>query len=100
MKRKKIATKKWSAKVTRNDNPSDLQEGVFKYTNPKKIAQSLKKSVENRDSGKADPFRSAMSRITFYVNRAGKNLAPAQVVRLDQAMNELRILFGKPKHAA
>lgn len=100
MKRKKIATKKWSAKVTRNDKPSDLHTGIFNSTNPKKIAQSLKKIVENRESGKADPFRSAMSRITFYINRAGKNLAPAQVVRLGQAKNELRILFGKANHAA
>jgi len=89
--------KKWSQRVTESSNALDLEPGVFAYNNPRKIAQSLKRSAERSHRRKADPFRSAMSMLTFYINRAGKKLATDQRKRLEQAKDELRDLFGKPR---
>ena len=100
MERKKISGKKvqdgkWSNRVTRESNALDLEEGVFTWKNSKLIAQSLKKSAEESARRKAPPFRSAMSMLVFYINRAGKNLDPQQKRVLEQAKEELRKLYHK-----
>jgi hypothetical protein len=73
----------------------DLREGVFKLNDPKKIAASLKRSAEHSKRRKSDPYRSAMSMLTFYVNRGGKNLSAARKKKLDKAKDELREMFGR-----
>lgn len=88
-------TKNWSGKVTRESNALDLEAGVFTWSDPKKIARSLKLSAEKSKRRKADPFRSAMSMLVFYINRAGKNLDTNQKKILEQAKQELRVLFKK-----
>jgi hypothetical protein len=85
----------WSAKVTRESFALDLEEGVFTWTDPKKIALSLKNSAEASKRRKAPPFRSAMSMLVFYINRAGKNLGADQKQVLERAKDELRKLYGK-----
>lgn len=87
--------KYWSGYVTKHSFALDLEEGVFTWDNPKKIAVSLKKSAENSLRRKASPFQSAMSMLNFYINRAGKNLKPERRKVLEQAKIELRKLFGK-----
>ena len=86
---------KWSAKVTKESIALDLEEGVFTWKDPKKIALSLKNSAENSTRRKGTPFQSAMSMLNFYINRAGKNLPSEQKKILEQAKVELRQLFGK-----
>jgi hypothetical protein len=88
--------RKWSAKVAENSDALDLEDGVFESSDPKKIAQSLKASAEKSRRRNATPFRSAMSMLTFYVNRAGKNLKASQKRTLDAAKVELRKTFGRP----
>ncbi len=88
--------KNWSAKVTKTSIALDLEEGVFTWNDPKKIAASLKESAENSLRRKATPFASAMSMLNFYVNRAGKNLKPERKKILEQAKIELRKLFYFP----
>jgi hypothetical protein len=90
-----MATKKWSAEVTENSDAMDLKENIFESKHPKTIAASLKKSAEQSDRRKSSPYRSAMSMLTFYVNRAGKNLNAQQKVVLEKAKDELRALFGR-----
>ena len=85
----------WSAKVTRESFALELEEGVFTWHDPKKIAQSLKRSAEASTRRKAPPFRSAMSMLVFYINRAGKNLNEDQKRILEQAKDELRALCAK-----
>jgi hypothetical protein len=85
--------KNWSDYVTKHSFALDLEEGVFTWKNPKKIATSLKKSAENSLRRKASPFQSAMSMLNFYINRAGKNLPPEQKEILNKAKTELRKLF-------
>ncbi len=87
--------RKWSDRVTRESNALDLELGVFTWTDPKKIALSLKRSADNSTRRKAEPFRSAMSMLVFYINRAGKNLNRNQLDILEQAKDELRILYRK-----
>lgn len=87
--------KRWSQRVTRESNALDLEAGVFTLEDPRKIALSLKRSALRSKRRKADPFRSAMSMLNFYINRAGKTLTPAQLKRLEAAKDELRELFGK-----
>lgn len=89
------STKRWSQDVTEHSHALDLERGVFALKDPTKIAASLKRSAETSTRRKADPFRSAMSMLVFYINRAGKNLAAADRARLEQAKDELRKLFGK-----
>ena len=86
---------KWSKQVTEKSNALDLEAGVFKLS-PKKMALSLKQSAENSQRRKTSPFRSAMSMLTFYQNRAGKNLSISQKEVLQQAKNELRKLYDRP----
>jgi hypothetical protein len=86
---------KWSARVTRESNALSLEKGVFTWKDPKAIAQSLKDSAEASTRRKAEPFRSAMSMLVFYINRAGKNLDREQLGILEQAKQALRDLYGK-----
>ena len=86
---------KWSAKVTRESNALSLEKGVFTWKNPKAIARSLKDSAEASTRRKAEPFRSAMSMLVFYINRAGKNLDANQLRILEEAKQALRDLYGK-----
>lgn len=88
-------TKYWSKKVTQTSIALDLEEGVFTWKDPKKIAASLKKSAEESLRRKASPFQSAMSMLNFYINRAGKNLKKEQKEILEQAKVELRRLYGR-----
>ena len=85
----------WSGRVTRESHALDLEEGVFTWKDPRRIARSLKRSAEASTRRKAPPFRSAMSMLVFYINRAGKNLDDEQRAILEQAKDELRKLYGK-----
>jgi hypothetical protein len=87
--------KKWSQAVTEHSNALDLERDVFTKRDPKRIAQSLKRSAEHSRRRKSSPYRSAMSMLTFYINRAGKDLDPEQKDVLEQAKGELRRAFGK-----
>ena len=87
--------KNWSERVTRESNALDLEAGVFTWNDPQRIALSLKRSAEASGRRKAPPFRSAMSMLVFYLNRAGKNLPPDQIHILEQAKHELRRLYGR-----
>ncbi len=80
--------------MTRESNALDLEEGVFTFRDPKRVAASLRRSALKSDRRKADPFRSAMSMLNFYINRAGKNLDPEQKKVLERAKVELRRMFG------
>jgi hypothetical protein len=90
-----MTKKYWSGYVTKHSVALDLEEGVFTWDDPKKIATSLKNSAENSVRRKAGPFQSAMSMLNFYINRAGKNLPPKRKEILNEAKMELRKLFGK-----
>jgi hypothetical protein len=90
---------KWSQDVTRHSNALDLDRDVFTQHDPKAIAALLKKSAEASRRRKATPFRSAMSMLTFYINRAGTELDPKQKRVLEEAKEELREAFGKPRKA-
>lgn len=87
--------RKWSRNVTEHSNALDLQSGVFEKHDPKAIARSLKRSAEHSKRRKAEPYRSAMSMLTFYINRAGKNLPAEQKHVLEDAKDELRKLYGR-----
>ncbi len=93
-------TRKWSAEVTEHSDALDLERDVFKWRDPKKIARSLKRSALSSNRRKSGAFRSAMSMLTFYINRAGTNLPRARRRTLERAKDELRAAFGRPrKHA-
>jgi hypothetical protein len=87
--------KRWSKHVTETSDALDLTPGVFNQRRPHDIAASLKRSAERSTRRKADPYRSAMSMLTFYINRGGKNLSPTRRRTLDQAKVELRKLYHK-----
>jgi uncharacterized protein DUF3175 len=87
--------RRWSAAVTHNSDALDLKRGVFTLKDPKRIAASLKRSAERSGRRKADPYRSALSMLTFYLNRAGRNLPAAQRRTLQRAKGELRRQFGR-----
>jgi len=89
-------TRRWSQAVTRHSDALDLERDVFKQPDPKRIARSLKRSAERSERRKSSPFRSAMSMLTFYINRAGKQLSAAQRRRLEVAKDELRALYQRP----
>ena len=91
---KRGSARKWSARVTRESDALDLRHNVFKLDSPR-IARSLKRSAEHSHRRKSDPYRSAMSMLTFYINRAGKNLSAARKKKLEAAKGELRKAFGK-----
>ena len=92
---KKGAPKRWSGRVTRESDALDLKGGVFKQTSAMKIAASLKRSAERSSRRKAGAYRSALSMLVFYINRAGKNLPKTQRERLERAKGELKQQFGR-----
>jgi hypothetical protein len=96
---KRRPTRYWSQHVTETSNALDLEEGVFKKRTPREIALSLKRSADRSDRRKTDAYRSAMSMLTFYVNRAGKNLSATDRRKLERAKDELRVLNGRPRVA-
>jgi hypothetical protein len=95
--RKKTPAKsnRWSQRVTKESDALDLKRGVFKLTDPKKIAASLKRSAEHSKRRKSGAYRSALSMLTFYINRAGKTLPKTQRDRLQRAKAELKHQFGR-----
>ena len=92
---RKASPKRWSQRVTRESDALDLKKGVFKLTSAKKIASSLKRSAEHSSRRKSGAYRSALSMLTFYINRAGKTLPKTQRTRLERAKLELKHRFGK-----
>jgi Protein of unknown function (DUF3175) len=92
---KKSSPKQWSQRVTRESDALDLKRGVFKLTSAKKIAASLKRSAEHSSRRKSGAYRSALSMLTFYINRAGKTLPKTQRTRLERAKVELKHQFGR-----
>ena len=94
---RKTADPRWSADVTAHSNALDLDKSVFTWSDPHRIALSLKRSAERSHRRKSDPYRSAMSMLTFYVNRAGTGLGTRQRRVLERAKDELRDIFGKTK---
>lgn len=93
---KRQAGSRWSAKVTETSDALTLEENVFKSRSPKRIAASLKRSAEQSHRRKSSPFRSAMSMLTFYINRGGKNLPAPRKRVLEAAKDQLRRLFHRP----
>ena len=89
------STKRWSQSVTKNSNALDLEQGVFALPSPAAIAQSLKRSADTSTRRKGSPFQSAMSMLTFYINRAGRKLPAPRKKRLNDAKTELRRLYGR-----
>ena len=87
--------RRWSARVTKRSNALDLDRSVFTWNDPHRIALSLKRSAERSQRRKSEPYRSAMSMLTFYINRAGANLGQRQRRVLERAKGELRDVFGK-----
>ena len=87
--------RRWSKRVTETSDALDLEGGVFKLRDPKKIAASLKRSAEHSKRRKTNPYRSALSMLTFYINRAGRNLPASRLRVLDRAKDELKAQFGK-----
>lgn len=93
-----MASKKdarWSAEVTRRSNALDLEQGVFAQRSPRRIAASLKRSAERSRRRKGTPYQSAMSMLSFYINRAGGTLSPTRKRRLEHAKKELRRVFKR-----
>jgi hypothetical protein len=93
--RKRRPDRRWSGRVTRRSNALDLENGVFTWSDPKRIAASLKRSAEHSRRRKADPYRSALSMLVFFINRGGKNLPARRKRVLEQAKVELRRQFGR-----
>lgn len=89
------AKQKWSADVTEQSDAMDLEDHIFKSDDPREIAASLKHSAERSHRRKAEPYQSAMSMLTFYINRAGDNLSQKERKVLEQAKQELRKVFGR-----
>jgi hypothetical protein len=89
------AQKKWSQDVTEHSDALDLADGVFEKDDPHEIALSLKRSAEHSKRRKSEPYRSAMSMLTFYINRAGKNLPEKRRKVLEEAKDELRKVYGR-----
>ena len=90
-----MPTRKWSQDVTRHSDALDLEADVFTLDDPARIARSLKRSAEESGRRRTTPFRSAMSMLSFYINRAGKDLPPDRRRTLEAAKDELRALFHK-----
>jgi hypothetical protein len=97
--RRKVLTRsagaRWSAGVSRDSNALDLDPGVFKLRGAKSIAKSLKRSAERSKRRKSSPYRSALSMLVFYINRAGRSLSAERRETLERAKDELRGLFGR-----
>ena len=92
---KRTTTKRWSAAVTQHSDTLDLEPDVFTGSDPDELALSLKRSAEASHRRKSSPYRSAMSMLTFYINRAGKDLPETRKRVLERAKDELRKVFGR-----
>jgi len=95
-KKTKPKARRWSRRVTETSNALDLSQGVFSKASPRAIARSLKRSAERSRRRKSGSLRSAMSMLSFYINRAGRNLSKSRRARLESAKKELRRLYGRP----
>jgi len=91
----KADDRKWSQEVTEHSDALDLEDGVFERDDPQQIALSLKRSAERSHRRKSEPYQSAMSMLTFYINRAGNNLSAERKTVLEAAKDELRKAFGR-----
>ena len=91
----KRKSRRWSQRVTETSDALTLEEGMFKKGSPRAIAESLRRSAERSHRRKSEPYRSAMSMLTFYINRAGKDLPKIRKAKLERAKDELRALYGK-----
>ncbi len=96
----KSESKRWSQHVTQTSFALDLEKGVFTWDDPRRIAESLKESAEHSKARKTTPFRSAMSMLNFYINRAGSQLSQEQREHLEAAKDELRVLYGRERKTA
>ena len=94
-KTRKASSRRWSQRVTEKSDALDLDRGVFKLTSAKKIATSLKRSAEHSARRKSGAYRSALSMLTFYINRAGKKLPRTERDRLERAKTELKRQFHR-----
>lgn len=94
------SNKRWSGRVTRTSHALDLEEGVFTLDDPREIALSLQRSALRSRRRRVDPFRSAMSMLNFYINRAGRKLPLRRRKVLEQAKSELRDVFGRPRKSS
>ena len=92
--------KNWSQRVTESSDALDLERGVFTWDDPRKIALSLKRSADASRRRKGTSFQSAMSMLSFYINRAGSQLPAVQREILEQAKEELRELYGRPRRGS
>ena len=99
-KKRTSGRRRWSRDVTRRSDALDLEQGVFKKGSPRRVALSLKRSAESSTRRKSSPYRSAMSMLTFYINRAGKTLTAKQRRLLDKAKEELRKVFGREQSSS
>ena len=90
-----MAVRHWSQNITAHSNALDLEQDVLKKHDPHEIALSLKYSAEHSSRRRGTAFQSAMSMLTFYINRAGRDLDDTQRTVLERAKDELRDLFGK-----
>jgi len=95
--KRKTPPQYWSQHVTDTSDALTLEEGVFKKPTPRAIALSLKRSAEASHRRKSSPYRSAMSMLVFYINRAGKGLSEAEKQKLEKAKDELRALYDRPR---
>ncbi|AGA35348.1 hypothetical protein TVNIR_3720 [Thioalkalivibrio nitratireducens DSM 14787] len=89
--------RRWSQRVTEHSDALDLETGVFTLDDPRQIALSLKRSADRSARRKTAPFRSAMSMLNFYINRAGRNLPEERRACLERAKDELRAAYGRPR---
>jgi hypothetical protein len=89
--------KRWSQRVTLTSNALDLEAGVFSLDDPREVALSLQRSAEESTRRKAPSFQSAMSMLSFYINRAGSRLPGKRRRVLEAAKDELRALYGRPR---
>ncbi len=94
-KAKHKKSKRWSQRVTRESDALSLEKGVFTKRTPRAVAMSLKRSADRSKRRKSGTYRSAMSMLTFYINRAGKDLSAIAKEKLERAKGELRHLYGK-----
>ena len=90
-----MTNKNWSGEVTKKSDSLDLEKGIFTWDDPKKIAESLKKSADKSSRRKTDPYRSTMSMLNFYINRAGKNLPKKRIKILEEVKKNLKNLYNK-----
>ena len=89
--------RRWSQQASRTSNALDLEPGLFAWHDPGRIARALQTAAEKSQRRKSPPFRSAMSMLVFYINRAGKALPVQRRQVLEQAKDELRVLYGRPR---